>query len=586
MLKRGFLFLFFALLSGIFSAVPLAAQNSFTLEIKASQKKDRKLISALKYRKKFPSDSLRKKELDLFFTRLAAEGYVDATQDSSIQDNTGRLSVYISLNQAYEWGKLSKGNLNEAVIDEINFSPKDFDGQYFNYHKLIAIEEAVIKYYEDHGYPFACVKLDSIKIKNRKINAAFKLTEGPLIHIDTIVVTGYDRLHPKYIYRLLDIKPGDVYSEEQINQIERQFSTIGFASEQKPAVVAFSGESADIKLFLQKQRVNIFDGVIGFQPNTGQDNKLVLTGNLRLKLLNSFKRGELIDINWQAPQNASQNLQLHFAYPYLFNSPIGLDYEFGLLKQDSTFINIRNKPGLLFMMNGLEYVKISGDFFSSNSLGEVDTNNLPPDAAILDMNSQVLQVELNLNRLDYIFNPRKGWTANLSAGYGTKKIVRQHDINDSYYDSIPLKSDQFNLKLELSWFIPIFKRQTILLANKSAMMSGDYLLNNELYRIGGFSSLRGFDELSLYASTYSIFTIEWRLLVERNSYINVFWNGAYVENASLDHKTYDQPMGFGAGISFQTKAGIFTMAYALGRQQGNPILFNEAKIHFGYSARF
>jgi outer membrane protein assembly factor BamA len=567
-------------------STPLAAQNILSLEIKASQKKDQKLISNLKYRKKFPSDSLRTRELNLFFSRLAAEGYVDATQDSSIQDKTGRLSVFISLNNAYEWEKLSKGNLNATVIDEINFSPKDFDGQYFNYHKLIAIEESVIKYYENHGYPFASIKLDSIKIRNHKINAAFRLTEGPLIHIDTIIIEGYNKIHPKYIYRLLDIAPGNVYNEQKIQQIERQLSTMNFASEQKPALVAFRGSSADIKLFLQKQQVNIFDGVIGFQPNTGQDNKLVLTGNLRLKLLNSFKRGELIDINWQAPQGASQNLQLHFAYPYLFNSPIGVDYEFGLLKQDSTFINIRNKPGFLFMMNGLEYVKISGDFFTSNSLGETDTNNLPPDAAILDMNSQVLQLELNLNRLDYIFNPRKGWTANLSAGYGTKKIVRRHDINDSYYDSIPLKSDQFNLKLQLSWFIPIFKRQTILLANKSALMSGDYLLNNQLYRIGGFSSLRGFDELSLYASAYSIFTVEWRLLVERNSYINVFWNGAYVENSSLNHTSYDQPMGFGAGISFQTKAGIFTMAYALGRQQGNPVQFNEAKIHFGYSARF
>jgi hypothetical protein len=45
---------------------------------------------------------------------------------------------------------------------------------------------------------------------------------------------------------------------------------------------------------------------------------------------------------------------------------------------------------------------------------------------------------------------------------------------------------------------------------------------------------------------------------------------------------HDIPYSFGAGISFQTKAGIFSMNYALGSEQGNPIQFRGAKIHFGF----
>ena len=562
------------------------AQSSYTLEIKASNKEGRKAISNIRYTKRFPADSLRQEEIDRFLVKLFAEGYIDAAVDSLHKADDGKLTVYIDLNDAYEWEQLGKGNLSETLIDEVNFRERDYDGQNFNYMHLLEIEEKIISYYEDHGYPFASVRLDSVKIENRKIRAAFRIEQGPLISIDTIVIQGYQKIHPKYIYRLLGMRPRDYYNESQIREISRQLSTMGFAVETKPAQVSFLGNTAKITLFLQKQEVNIFDGLIGFQPNSGVDNKLVLTGNLRLKLINSFKRGELIDIRWQAPQGASQNLDLHFAYPYLLNSPIGVDYEFRLLKQDSSFINIRNKPGLLFIINGLEYVKVSGDFFSSQSLETIDSNLLPVNSDILDMKSQVLNLELNFNRLDYQFNPRRGWTAKLSAGYGTKDIIQQHNINDSFYDSIPLHSRQWNIALELQYFIPVFRRQTILLANKSALMQGDYLLNNELYRLGGFAGLRGFDELSIYASTYSMFTIEWRLLLERNSYLNVFWNGAYVERNQGNSISYDQPMGFGAGISFQTKAGVFTMAYALGRQQGNPIQFNEAKIHFGYSARF
>jgi len=120
----------------------------------------------------------------------------------------------------------------------------------------------------------------------------------------------------------------------------------------------------------------------------------------------------------------------------------------------------------------------------------------------------------------------------------------------------------------------------------SEMLKGDQLLTNELFRIGGFSDFRGFNEESIYASTYSILTLEWRLLLERNSFLSVFWNKAYVENSSGNKTTYDQPMGFGAGFSFQTKAGIFALSYALGQEMGNPIQFSQAKIHFGYMARF
>lgn len=41
------------------------------------------------------------------------------------------------------------------------------------------------------------------------------------------------------------------------------------------------------------------------------------------------------------------------------------------------------------------------------------------------------------------------------------------------------------------------------------------------------------------------------------------------------------PVGFGAGITFETRLGIFSFNYALGKQFNNPILFKEGKVHFG-----
>jgi outer membrane protein assembly factor BamA len=577
-------FLFFLILIFIIGTNSYA-QSVYKLQIRTSNPEAQVVVDKLKYDKSYRTVNDRKKGLDDIMMQLYAMSYVAASIDSSIdRDNT--LEVFMSLNQKYQWKYLGRGNLSELIIEDIGFNEKEYQGANFNYQHLIAIQESIIAYYENHGYPFASIGLDSIRFQNQEVSAVFNINQGPLFHIDTIQLSGYTDIHPNYIYRLIDIKPHDIYIEHKIENIEKQLSSMSFARESKALQIVFEPEKAGIHIQLEKSKSNIFDGIIGFQPNSAADNKLMLTGNLRLKLINSFKRGETIGLNWRSPGNGSQNIDLEFAYPYIFNSPLGVDYKFQLFKQDSNFINIRNIPGIRFIINGSDYVKLSADLFSSSVLSKSLINGIPTNSNILDMKSSLFSLEANFVHLDYIFNPRKGWLLNLSGGYGTKKIIKQHDIDPSFYDSIPINSNQLKLSAHLEYFIPLFKRQTLRLANKSELLQGDYLLSNELFRIGGFSDLRGFNEEQIYASTYSIFTFEWRLLLERNSYLNVFWNGAYVENSTGSTTTYDQPMGFGAGLSFETKAGIFALSYALGRQQGNPIEFNSAKIHFGYTARF
>lgn len=109
------------------------------------------------------------------------------------------------------------------------------------------------------------------------------------------------------------------------------------------------------------------------------------------------------------------------------------------------------------------------------------------------------------------------------------------------------------------------------------------IFKNELYRIGGLSTLRGFDEESIYASEYLIGSSEIRFLFEENSAFFAFYDQAYYK--SIDVKN-DNPAGFGAGIEFQTKAGIFTFSYALGSQLGNSVQFKTARVHFGFVNRF
>ena len=51
-----------------------------------------------------------------------------------------------------------------------------------------------------------------------------------------------------------------------------------------------------------------------------------------------------------------------------------------------------------------------------------------------------------------------------------------------------------------NFFIPILKKGTLLIGAKSAYISGQSIFSNELFRIGGLQSFRGFDDESIFAS--------------------------------------------------------------------------------------
>ena len=75
-------------------------------------------------------------------------------------------------------------------------------------------------------------------------------------------------------------------------------------------------------------------------------------------------------------------------------------------------------------------------------------------------------------------------------------------------------------------------------------------------------------------------------MFERNSSFYAFFDVGYYQKPEENSTSNDTPFGFGIGVDFETRAGIFTLNYALGSQQGNPVEFGSGKIYFGLVNRF
>jgi hypothetical protein len=289
-------------------------------------------------------------------------------------------------------------------------------------------------------------------------------------------------------------------------------------------------------------------------------------------------------------------LQLGYQQPFLFGSPIGVDFNFDGLKKDSSFLNINLQLGIQYAFGGNRSAKIFYQQFVSNLL-TVDTiavrnsKSLPDQ---IDQTTSNIGLEYEWFNTDYRFNPRKGFDVKLSGSAGIRKIRPNNNITSlkdpfnpafnyqSLYDSVGTRAYTFRLKASVARYFKTGKQTTFKTAVNAGVVQSPRIFRNELYQVGGFRLLRGFDEESIFASAYAILTTEYRVLLGLNSYLYAFADGGLVRNNSQFANSSNQLLGGGFGLAFETKAGIFNIAFAAGKRNDLPFNLRESKIHFGY----
>jgi outer membrane protein assembly factor BamA len=519
-------------------------------------------------------------------SNLISDSYLAATIDSLIEDSLV-IQVFIDPNKKYNWAYLSKGNLDEELATKIDLSNRLFLNRPFSAKNLNQLFERAINYFEDNGYPFASISLDSISFeKENNISASLKVNKNKFYTIDSLILNGESGISKNYLNRNLGLSENQAYKQTSIDEISIRIKEIPFIKESRPHQVQFFEDGIKIQLYTEKQKASRFDGVLGLLSNE-TSGKVEVTGDIDLNLINSFNRGENLSINWRKLQGNSQDLELGLKYPYFLNSAVGIDFNFKLFKRDTTFLNLTSHLGLNYNLRRAEYVSLfienkSSSLLSKKTVISTNTGTIPE---LGDIRVNLFGIGYKIERLNYKYNPSKGFTINSNFAAGRKRLIKINaleELNPNLYNGVDLNSIQYNGLFSLEKYFKIKNRSSFLIANNSAITYSDNLYFNELLRIGGLKILRGFDEESINVSSYSIFTLEYRFLLDRNSFFSFFTDGGYYEANYQNELEKDTPIGIGTGISFETSSGIFTINYAVGKQFNNPIDLRAAKVHFGF----
>lgn len=560
--------------------------NAQNISLKITTREPKGVVSKLNYRRNFTDKEAALKEVGNVLLTLQFKGYLLASADTIFSDSSS-VTAFISENNLFKTAWLKIGNLNPGLASRLGISEKLYFNKPFNYREVARSFEKIILYYENNGYPFATVSLDSVSIEDDVVKGQLNVNKNKLFKIDSVKIEGNAKINRGFLFRYLSVKQGMPYNEEILNDISQKIKQLPFLTEQRTQVVKLTDKTNKLYLFLDKKEASQFDGIIGLLPDA-TTKKTVVTGDVKLKIVNGiFRNGETFDLEWRRLQTQTQDFKGRVIYPYLFGTPVGTDYSLKIYRKDTTFIDINNDLGLQYYFSGLNNFKIyyrqrNSNLISTSGLGLVSAL---PDYA--DISTQSYGAGLFIEKLNYRFNPRRGVSFTVNAQTGNRRIKKNPKVNEIVYDGLLLQSTQYQFEGALSLYVPLYRNNVLKLGLQGAsVFCNSTIFRNELFRIGGLKTLRGFDEESIYASTYIIPTLEYRFLFSRNSNILLFAEGAWYENTSNGAYLKDTPVSVGAGINFETKAGILSLNYGIGNQFGNGFDPRSGKIHFGLTALF
>lgn len=562
--------LFFLLVQG-FVAVGQTVSEPYQLNCSGIPKS-----SSVKYKTSF-SDSLSAiAEVDEIINKLHFSGYFYADiQQANWQGKA--LNVDFSVGKRFSSSFLKNGNIQPYILSDIKFREKFYQNQNFNINDIRNLKEQLLTWYEDNGYPFAQVWLDSITFKNSYISSFIYSDPGKQITIDTIRLVGSAKISESFINVYLGFKNEDPYNEYKISLIDKRLNELPFLKQVKKPEIIFSGYKAKINLFLDKENANQFDGLIGFLPNP-TTGKLQLTGDFKLKLQNALKQAETIDFNYRGLPEQSQELNLQFDYPYIFKTQIGIETDFSFFKRDTNFLNVNARLAFVYNYSADKSLGFFVERFEGNIISNKD--NVLLDKNFGNISTQFYGLQGDLQSLDNNIMPLSGFKINASFGVGSRKL------QDTLAQNNESKSTQFKIFADMSYYLKISSKSVLYLHNLSSFLTGEGLYENEIFRIGGLKTFRGFDEQSILAKSFSIQTLEYRYFVEERSYLNLFYDQGIVDQLLGNSSQVSYPFGFGAGFTFQTKAGLLSLSYAMGKQKNIPLDLQKGKIHFGITSYF
>jgi len=580
-----------AILSLFFSFSLVAQQNSLLRFYGNSHFSEKELLGTLSginfsLAKPDIKRSVQEKLESLYFN----DGYFHFTIDSIVsivnEDNTAlTTAIYLNENSPTVIKNITIAELDSAKYSSLFEAAADLRGNVFTKQSVEALIENIFNVLDDEGYPFAKVNIVSITFSEDSIEKKFeaeiylkvdKQREG---RIERIEIVGNTKTNANVILRELNIQPHEIYSPKKTEDIPARLNRLRFFDPVEEPQFYFSQKDGGVlRIEVKEKETNNFDGVIGYFPGDPKTGGGYFSGLVNVSLRNLFGTGRAAAFRWQKIDRLSQELEVKYLEPWMFDYPFQLGLQLYQKKQDSSFV--QRKYGIALDYLGFGDITLSGTLDFENVIPSLNDYGY---VAVLKSFSVSTGIVLKYDTRDDPYSPTRGILFTNAFIYTKKKIESSPlQLSSSGENKVVHQKyiGDFNIYYEL------FKRQVAAVGLHGRAVQGSQIEIPDMFYLGGTNSLRGYRENQFLASVVAWTNLEYRFLLTRRTYLFTFFDVGYFsqkENTDLKIAAASTTKtGYGLGLHVETGLGILNVNFAFAKGDS----FSEGKIHFGILNEF
>ena len=532
-----------------------AYSQEYILEFKNTSESEKKLKKYKSYK-----DLILAIEDTLIF--IKKQGFYDAKVNSLTRKDSLNYQVILDKNQMIKYIQISnKKKLGDRVIKILN--DYSIGNELIKFEEIQSIAEEITGAFSKNGYPFTNVSFKNHKlIDTLTIEAEMKISYGSKRYIDRVIVQGYKDFPKKFIDKIFVLNKNKPIDIEKALIRSSLIDKTNFARKKRDPEILFTKDSTTLYLYIEKIKRNSFDSFLSFDTDENS-GKINVQGYAKINLYNTFNSGEKLNFDFQSQKNQDRSLASQIYIPYIFATPINLNYKLNLVKKDSSYTS--NESLIDFDMGfgdvrgglGLQINKSNRNEEIENVENFVSKSiNIFTEYSIIDKEDKLIP-EL------FKFSARYG--------RGLKKQLGDK-INFSNFSIELHKKFNFSSRLKLQSSIVI------------RGLDSKNLLNNELLRFGGSNSIRGFEDNSIFTNKYILFNTNLNYYLNDNIYMYTIFDLANYTNKilSIDNNIYSG----GFGLSTKSDNGIISITYSKGNDWGERFNLKNAKISINFLTFF
>jgi len=487
--------------------------QDFSLEINSNKATENIFLSKINYKTKHPDSTALYIELNRVQKHLKMNGYFLSRIDSVSQEGE-KYIAYLNLDKKVDSVLLKHKSISKQILQKYKFK-----NNYIRIpiYQLEEILNDISTFQELKGNAFSEIKLKKIRIYNKTLYAEIDLTTSKKRKIDKIILKGYDNFPESFIKNYLNINSKTTFNKKKLMEISKLSKGLEFVSETKPPETLFKKDSTFIYIYLKKIQGSSFDGLVNF--NSQENGKLQFNGYLDLKLKNILNKGEQLNLLWNSFGNEKQEFSISVKTPYIYNSKLSPEFAFSIYKQDSTFLNTKLNTSLKYQIRNNSNLFVSFNSEKSENSTKTISNNISSyENYFLGFGYEYKILKNDIFKNDMFF-------ININPSFGKRKTT-----NNTF--------KQIKIATTLAYLLDLNRNNSIYFRNKTALLNSTNYFDNELFRIGGNKSIRGFNEQSIFVKNYLLQNIEFRYQTSKSSYMYTITDLALITTTNSKEKLY------------------------------------------------